>query len=463
METNFEPPMPHKPGETFRRMKESTMLKLLLIGALILILLIPVAQINSVINEREQYRDQAIQEVQDLWGGDQEIVGPILMIPYQTSWVDNKEEVHFENHQAYFLPQSLNIKTQIDPEIRYRGIYQAPLYRMKLKAQGVYRFPDFSEWQGDTEKVNWDEAKIVIQLPDNRSIKESVKLKINDDEYTFIPGVPQNPYLKQGIQTSIDLTRLNQFAEVPFEFSLNLNGSDSIRVAPLGQETKVTMHSAWKDPSFKGGYLPDSREITPEGFEAQWTVYSMSRNYPQKFKDDDLVSSSRYSRKAEFWEGSLLGVDLLIPVDTYTKTLRATKYALLFIFLTFLTFFVFEVVVKLKVHPFQYFLVGSAICLFYLLLLSLSEHIGFQRAYFIASGGIVGMISFYGYSILKNIKRSLILSANITSLYVYLYVLLNAQDFALVMGSIGLFITLAVVMFVTRKIDWYTNQGSTIN
>jgi len=229
--------------------------------------------------------------------------------------------------------------------------------------------------------------------------------------------------------------------------SLDLNGSTGAFFTPLGEQTEVSVRSNWEDPSFQGNWLPTDRSVTGDGFEARWSIPSLGRNYPQKW--------TRGSVSADVLEASRFGVELITPVDHYRMTERSLKYEILFLFLTFLSLWLFEVLAKVRIHWIQYLLVGAALCLFYLLELSLSEHIGFIGAYMLASAAVVGLIATYGVAVLKGVRRAMLLSFAVAVLYACLFVLLNNQDFALLVGSVGLFAILAAVMFLTRRIDWY--------
>jgi inner membrane protein len=229
-----------------------------------------------------------------------------------------------------------------------------------------------------------------------------------------------------------------------------LNGSDGFYVAPLGKNTNFTIKSDWPDPSFQGYKLPNARNVGPDGFEASWAISHISRNYPQQWLDDNFS----YAKLVQ----SLVGVEFVSPVDNYRMTERSIKYAVLFLLLTFVAIWLIEIVYKLRVHLLQYLLLGLGMSLFYLLLLAFSEHISFLWSYFIASSAVVIMVSLYSRAILKSNKRASWIGSGIVVLYIYLFSLLEQQNYSLLFGSIGVFFTLAGVMYITRNIDWY-NPG----
>ena len=278
-----------------------------------------------------------------------------------------------------------------------------------------------------------------------RGIKDRIDAAFNGTSLSMEPGVETAQVIKAGVSADIRLDGTQK--SYPFHFTFNLNGSRQIQFAPVGKVTTVTAHSTWKDPSFGGAFLPVEREVNEQGFTAKWKVLHLNRNYPQHWKGGghDLSSST-------------FGVKLFNPVDIYQKTTRTAKYALMFIVFTFLAFLISEVMNRLRVHPVQYLLIGLAIIIFYTLLLSISEHINFAVAYLISSGAVVSLISGYAKAILKNRVVTLMVGGILVILYAYLYILLQLEDYALLMGSIGLFVVLSVIMYLTRKIDWYASS-----
>jgi inner membrane protein len=229
-----------------------------------------------------------------------------------------------------------------------------------------------------------------------------------------------------------------------FSFSVELNGSQSLSFIPLGKQTDVQLTSTWSNPSFSGAFLPASRDINEKGFNASWKVLNLNRNFPQQWIGNEYIVSE-----------SSFGVDFLLPVDHYQKNTRSAKYAIMFIGLTFVAFLLFELISKRKIHPVQYLLVGGALCVFYTLLVSFSEHIGFFWAYTISSVATIALISLYFNSIIGSARSTSLLSLMLVGLYLFLFTILQLQDYALLMGSIGLFAVISVVMYVSRRVDWY--------
>ncbi len=429
-----------------KKPKNKLGLKLLIIGALILVLLIPSAMIMSLIREREMRRDEAIFEVSEKWGHEQTISGPIISIPYKRHLKDEKGNWNIYTYYIHFLPDELTIKSEIEPEIRYRGIFEVVLYNTILEINGNFSSIDLKKFNISQNDILWDEAFFSVGITHMKGIKESIQVKWNDSVLDVNPGIESSDILTSGFSTRINIKTENENNE--FAFNINLNGSGKLNFTPLGKETFVEVISDWNNPSFTGEFLPESREVTSEGFSANWKILQLNRNYPQSW-----IGNKYYINSSAF------GVELLLPVDEYQKNMRTVKYAIMFILLTFLSFFMMETLNRKKIHPFQYLLVGTALIIFYTLLLSISEHLSFVYAYLIASISTIALITAYTKSVLKDKKLTSIIAFILIILYCFLYVLLQLQDYALLLGSIGLFVILAVVMYISRKINWYTGSS----
>jgi inner membrane protein len=437
-------------------LKRSVTIRLITITILILLLLIPVSMVKDLIWEREQRQAEAINEVSSKWGQAQTITGLVLTVPYKTysKLYENdangnptaKFRIVETKEFAHFLPEDLNISGDVNPEVRYRGIYEVIVYNSKLNLKGYFTKPDFSDWKIMDTDVLWDEAYISLGLSDLRSIQKAISLKWQDSMLYFNPGVENNDVIATGISTRLgNLATVEKNTSLNFSLDLNFNGSSYLSFTPLGKVTKVSLKSPWKSPSFTGAFLPDSRNITEGGFTANWEVLHLNRPYPQKFK-----GASANIAESNF------GVDLLVPVDEYQKTTRSAKYAVMFITLTFLVFFFAQILNGVRIHPIQYIIVGLALCVFYTLLIALSEHISFSWSYLIASVSIVGLITLYAHSIFKHKTLTRIIALILVMLYLFIYSIIQMEDYALLMGSIGLFIVLAAVMYLSRRIDWYS-------
>ncbi len=433
------------------RVRSSIIPKILFIALLVLLLLIPVTMIEDLMYDRASTKAGAIEEVAQRWGGAQSIAGPIITIPYQEHYRDKQDSLRVRTQKAYFLPKQLHLQGSVDPELRRRGIYDVLLYRTKLAISGSFQQPDFSRWNIATEDILWDQAYISVGIPDTRGIREAIELHWDDASYTFGPSTEEDSYWSGEIGSKLALrppVDSVESSDINFSFDLQLNGSTSLGFLPLGAETSVNLDSEWPHPGFSGEYLPDQREINEDGFAASWKVNFIERKYPQQWRGSRV--------KAHRLSGSYFGVNLIIPVDTHQQSIRSAKYASLFILLSFVVFFLFEILNKLSIHPIQYILVGFAVCLFYLMLVSLSEHLDFGLSYLLASIACIGLISGYSKSVLTSGGRAAIIAIVLTALYSILYVLLQLHEYALLVGSLGMFCVLALLMFLTRKIDWYS-------
>lgn len=432
--------------------KNSIISRIFMIGFLILLMLIPFAMVLSLINERESRRNMVVEEINSSWALGQTVTGPVLKIPYrvyiQTAHiVDGKKErtVRAEIRTASFLPDLLTVTGEIHPEIRYRGIYTSIVYTADLDIRGEFAFPDFSQWRIPHEEIIWDDAVLSFGLTDMRGINKNIEIQWNNATLIPKPGTGNETVLPRGISTKVEVDTLKRQTN-RFAVRLNLRGSRTIDFIPMGRKTDVQLSAKWSSPSFRGAFLPKSREIGEEGFSARWEVLEYNREFPQQWKE----------YKWDIYR-SAFGLELFDPVDEYQKTTRSAKYSILFLSLTFLAFFLLiELWNKKKVHLIQYLLVGFALCMFYLLLISLSEHMSFDIAYLISSISIVGLTTFYTRGVSGRGSLAFFMGLVVAGLYGFLYVMLCLEDYSLLMGSLGLFLILAAIMIFTRKIDWYT-------
>jgi inner membrane protein len=372
----------------------------------------------------------------------------MLTVPYQTFWKDDKDKVHTQLHNAQFLPDELTIVGDIVPQIRSRGIFEAVVYRVNLQVQGSFPSPDLSHWKIDPAHILWEDAIFSLGISDTRGIRDALFLQWDKQPVEFLSGAGNNGFFDKGLHVRLPQLANDTGKSHQFSLTVSLNGNHQLQFTPVGKKTIVTISSPWPDPSFDGAFLPIHHEITPTNFQAKWEISHLGRSYPQYW-------TTQNKPNIDFYETNF-GVKLLLLADFYQKTERSIKYGILFILLTFTTFFLFEVLNPIRIHPLQYLMVGSALCLFYVLLLSISEHLGFQNAYLIASVNTIGLITAYATKALQSLARASIMGVILLGLYIYLYVLLHLQDYALLFGAIGLFLILALVMYITRNIDWYT-------
>ncbi|MBN1893844.1 cell envelope integrity protein CreD [bacterium] len=423
-------------------LKDSLGIRVFLIAFIILVLLIPVLRIQSLIRERQIRRNQAVLEVSDKWGDRQVLTGPVLNLPYRT-WIEDGEGIRREEIEyIHFLPEELNVQGSLQPTVRYRGIYEVILYSSDLEISGHFPALDLAATGIHEDRVIRRDADLSFGIRDMKGIRDVIRIQWDDAEQEANPGVSRTDAFSSGIQTRIPLDRPDR--PHPFSMKLRLNGSESLGFIPAGKITNVRLNSEWSNPSFTGAFLPETREIGQEGFSATWKILHLNRNFPQVWTGEQHSLSE-----------SVFGVKLLMRVDEYQKNMRTSKYAILFIGLTFLALFIIELLSGKAVHPVQYLLVGLGLALFYSLLLSLSEQIRFPYAYGIASLGMILLITCYAKSVFRENRLVFWVSGILALLYIYFYVILQLQDLALLIGSLGLFLILAVVMFLTKGVDWF--------
>ena len=428
------------------RLQASLLVRVLATGFLVLILQIPIGLINGAIEERRATRAEAMQSVTRTSGGPQTVLGPVLVVPTVERYLDPEGKPKENRILRYLLPQVLEVETRAETEVRRRGIFDVPLFAATTQITGRFAISDDAMATATPRATLWDEAQLCIGMGDVRAIREAPPARFGTTDITFEPGPGRCGFLASGIHARIEGER-PAGTVIPFTIRLVLAGSGRLAFVPVGSETRVRASGNWSTPSFDGSFLPRDRQVQDSGFHATWRVLHLARNFPVAF-DHGEVPPERFA-------SSDFGVSFLSPVDAYRSTDRALKYQLLFLALTATLFFMFELLAGQRVHPIQYLLVGLALCLFYLLLLSLAEHVGFSTAYWIAAGAITSLVGIYGTFVLGRRLRGLILATLLATLYEFLFVLLQLQDYALLAGSLGLLVILAAIMLLTRRINWY--------
>ncbi len=424
--------------------KNSVTIKLLAITALMLLLLIPATMIKSIIKERENLKRQTMEEVSAVWAGAQQLNGPVLSIPLRYA-IEQEGKKSLTTDYLHILPENLSIKGKVRPERLKRGIFEVVVYKSALDFSGDF----FAVQEIDTvnlKEILYDQAFLTIGVSDLRGIMNDIDLRWNGELLSVHPGSKLPEIISSGI--TIEIPNLSDIGNqrISFDFSIDLQGSKSISFTPLGNTTNVKLISDWNSPSFNGSFLPDEREVSDKGFNASWTILQLNRNYPQYWIGDKNHEEMLHSG---------FGVDLILPLDDYQKSTRSVKYAVMTISLTFLIFFLVELMNKRRIHPFQYALVGLAICLFYILLISITEHTNFNFAYGVSTMGIVSMITLYSIAIFKSLRSSMLLVLTLTGIYGFLFVTLQMADYALLLGSFGLTLILGLTMYFTRNVNLY--------
>ncbi|MFB9844209.1 cell envelope integrity protein CreD [Mucilaginibacter ginsenosidivorans] len=432
-------------------LRESVTVKLIFIGILVLVLLIPSAMINSLIQERAQRQDDTVKTVTDQYSGDQLIQGPVLVIPYreQQTQSDSKGQTTTTEviKTLYVLPNELNYKGNISSEVLHRGIYAVPVYNGTINVSGNFTKADLASLSLKREQLIPEKASLLFSISDLKGLKTNPQVVVARQTLTAEPAAGDRLFANS-LQVAVNLEGLLD-NPVPFAFSLDIKGSQDLNFLHIGKTTDVELTGNWTSPSFGGRYLPDTRVVNDKGFSAKWRMLYYNRPFPQQWvQDTDLLTNDKRSADATF------GVKFKLPVDDYQKTMRTSKYAVLIIMLTFVSLFLTEMIRKQKVHVFNYILIGAAMIIYYTLLLSFSEQVGYNIAYLIASAATIGLIATFLASLLKNGKAAVVFTFILTLFYSFIYVLIQLEDLSLLMGSIALFIIVAALMYSSRKINW---------
>jgi inner membrane protein len=421
--------------------------KFLLIVILTVCMAVPLFLIQLALSDREQTAQGAANDIAGGWGGPQVVAGPVLLVPYtvhRQSLINGQQIDVEQSFTAMLLPENLNVDADAKSGTRWRGIFEVPVYTATIGMHATFDKAGMAKLLPSDAKVDWTQARVAIRVSDSHGLADNVVLNANGRSVPFESGFDIDDARFSGIQTRAGLT---EPADLTLDTKFTLRGSREFSVSPLGRRTTATVKSDWNSPSFFGAFLPTERDITKDGFRASWTVPYLARGFGQSFvtaaNQMDLLQQPAFG--ARFYQ----------PVDHYQLVQRSLKYAILFVALAFLVFFVVETVSPQRLHAVQYALVGSAQVLFYLLTLSLSEHIGFALSYLIAAGAVVVLTSLYAMSVLASQARAAALFVVLSALYGLLYVILNAEDYALLIGSGLLFAALAATMYVTRRINWY--------
>jgi len=433
---------------------ESVLIKLGLIGILTLLLLIPSSLVQDLILERQARQKEVLSEISDKWSGSQLVAGPVMVIPYKTL-ISEKDAAGKSTYKEittniHILPETLTIESKAEPEVLHRGIFDAVVYNTKINVRGKFSPLELKKSGIDPSMILWNKAAVDIGISDLKGLKNNPVIKLAGIDYTVEPDLTSLKLFTNNLIILPDLSTDKNTA-LNFSFDLDLRGSNKLNFLHLGKNTIVTVDGNWNNPSFTGRYLPEERSVTKSGFAATWKMPYFNRSFPQQWVEEDAVISTIDTIKNN--EASF-GVKFILPVDQYQKTMRSAKYAILIILLTFISLFFTEIINKRKVHLLQYVLIGAAMTIYYTLLLSFSEQVGFNIAYLIASLSTVTLIGLFIFALLNNRKAAILFSGILTVFYGFIFVIIQLQDLALLFGSVGLFIIVAVMMYLSVKIDW---------
>ncbi len=425
--------------------------KILMISLLALLLLIPLGMIQSKISERQYLQSQVQQDIARSASGPQTLAGPYLVLKYKlreryttkdSSGNERTTITESRVQEKIIAPHSLKLDGDAGVESRSRGIYQARLYNLHGKVSGDFVVPQgygLNKALGDIIPVS---AYFVMSVSDARGIRNAPVLTLNGNAFEFAPGAI-SPIAGNGMHVLLKSPGVDETRTYNFEFPLELQGMTTLSMTPSGSNTEMSLKSSWPHPSFGGSYLPRTRNVDAKGFSAQWQVSNLARNDKVRAEDGEKNGAEVFS------------VDFIDPVNVYLLSERAVKYGVLFVVLVFTSFFMFEVMRSLRIHPMQYLLVGLAMAMFFLFIISLSEHMPFLASYVVSGAACAALIGIYLAGVMKSRKAALAFSGGIALLYAVLYGVLQSEDNALLMGTLVMFSALAAVMMLTRHMNWY--------
>jgi inner membrane protein len=441
--------------------------KALVVGFLMAVLLLPIAQVENLVGERVGMRNLAAARVAESWGGAQTTAAVLLAIPVETTRKvveqgiagRETERTEVERNVLYVLPDTLNIVADAEPSYRTVGLYRTPVYLAHVQIEGVFVNRDFGflldspQTAGQGREVKWDEARLLVLNSESRALRAVEDLQVAGES---APVAADGYAGSAGISVRVPRAALRDGATVPFSMKLTLAGSSQITFLPLARKADIRMQSKWPHPKFEGAPAPLDPVVTDDGFTARWSVLEINRSFGQYWYDTQVNQGEPVEQA---FARSGVGVTFYEPVDVYQRNYRAVHYAVLLIVITFLTFFLWEHVSGLAIHGMQYLMVGLALALFYLLLLALSEHLSFDLAYGLSAGALVALITAYLSGVLRSLRLALGAGAGLATLYVMLYWILRSEDYSLLMGALLLFAVLTILMIATRRVDWSRVSG----
>jgi inner membrane protein len=423
--------------------KQKIETKLIIIIGLIVLLLIPIFMIQNLIDERSELQQQVQVDIAKSSSDEQQVIGPFIHAQYlETVTVDGKTSEQLMN--MTLLPESLNVSSNLATFEKYRGIYKALLYRSQNQFEGRFKTSALAVLADKKIK----RLNLILAISDIRGIGQGSHINVNERSYELLPGT-QLDQLPQGIRVELDYETIRKSEVLPYQIDLNLQGMRQLSFAPVGKNSSLTMQADWPHPSFVGDYLPIESSISARDFSASWQTNYFATNLKE------LFNQCLFRNECTLFKQRNMGVNLVDSVNHYLKNYRASNYAILVIVLIFASFFLLEVLRDEPIHPVQYGFVGLALAVFYLLLISLSEHLGFNIAYLLSALASAILLSVYVAGMLKNSKHGGLFLCGVLFIYSLLYGLLSAEDYALLMGSVLVFVVLSLIMMLTRRVNWY--------
>ncbi|KLI20595.1 cell envelope integrity protein CreD [Brachyspira hyodysenteriae] len=453
--------------KNFNEITKTLGFKILIIVILGLLLLIPMSFINSVVRDRISYQREAVSSIIEPVGSSANIQGIVVAIPYLTRVIDSEtKEISYIRKYIFYMPNEYNITGDVEVSSLSRGIFKAPIFNSKLNITG--RFDKYNaeiyNLDENNDTILYDEVMIILGIGNKKNLMKLPSILVNGNEelkyYEKNISIALNMFNNKFLYTISRDRILNGF---DFNITMDIQGGNSLIITPLASENTFKISSKWKDPSFTGGFLPTKREVNNDGFNAEWNIASFNTAFTKYWTSDenanraDNVDDTQYFTADQNFNRSSNNVliSFLLLNDNYQKTSRSVKYAILFIFIPFFVLFLCEVLSKKRIHPVQYILIGIANAIFYLLLLAISEHINFNISYFISALMVTALTSIYIGYIIKSPKYTISMAIVEALIYIFLFGILQLTDYALLMGTLGLFAVIALAMYFTRNVDWY--------
>ncbi|WP_432453963.1 cell envelope integrity protein CreD [Agarivorans sp. QJM3NY_29] len=415
---------------------------------LLILLQIPVSMLSGLISERSVNQEQVINDIARSSSSEQHIIGPFIMVNYTVPDLRNGITYRLANRK-FILPKTFDMSAQLDSFEKYRGIYRARLYKAQTTLRGTFELAALDALR----QYEITQISMVVGVRDSRGLIRLDEMALAGKTFEVFPGTGLSQF-PQGFHSNLELQQIDLTKPLAFDLNFLLQGTGTLQVAPIGDRSTVELSSAWPHPSFIGDYLPVSSSISESGFKAQWSSNNFSTNIAQWF--ESCLSSVDSCADLEQRQ---MGVSLIDPVDHYLKSHRAVNYSLLVMTLVFVSFFLLELFQARPIHPVQYGFVGLALALFYLLLISMSEHMGFNWAYTLSAVASTSLLSIYVGGILNSTKHGMVFGMSLLILYGILFGLLQAENYALLMGTLLCFVVLSFVMLLTRKVDWYQRSN----
>jgi inner membrane protein len=466
--------MENDPKSQFRFtqwLNESLTLKLAVIFILTLLLLIPAALVNDLVIERQYRQQEVVQEVSQSWSGSQTISGPLLMVPVlkQVKIIRNgMEQFETVEQYLYLLPEQVSIDAETSGQELSRGIFKVAVYEGVVKINGLFSSFNLEKEGLSMDQINWDKLRLLVGVSDLRGVKSIEEVRIGNQTLQLDEFASERVF-NQNLVFSPELN--GAFTSLPFELTMEIRGTESLNFLPLAKETKVHATGNWGSPKFVGQYLPDERAIASNQYDVSWNINHFARTIPQQWLGDQVLITGKESWNVDapypvkdaaianpqntvVKEVDGIGLEFLQPINHYQKNVRATKYAILVIALSFLALFFTEIIAKKKIHVVQYVLIGLALVVFYSLLLAFTEHIGFNLAYVLAAAATIGLITLFIFKLLGQRNAAGLFAGLLVLFYSFVFVIIQVNDYALLLGSIGLFLCIGALMYFSSKINW---------